>query len=200
MANWGFIMLKTIESPSVTEQSDLDYALKPFQHEDPSLKVKPDPDSGQTVLCGMRELHIEIICYQIKRECGLETYQGPLRVAYQETILNVVHAADSLDRTLGDKHHLVTIELEIKPIETSVMPVIKYAGIVSEDLLKTSQEATENRIYSVCLQEPLLGSPVQDVAITLHSLILHPGTSTTMISVCISRCVRKVLKKVDKQV
>ncbi|KAI5144353.1 Ribosome-Releasing Factor 2 [Manis pentadactyla] len=191
----------TIEPPSVAKQSDLDYALKCLQREDPSLKVRLDPDSGQTVLCGMGELHIEIIHDRIKSEYGLETYLGPLQVAYRETILNSVRATDTLDRTLGDKRNLVTVELEAKPSESSSgRPVIEYAESISKDLLKASQEAIENGIHSACLQGPLLGSPVQDVAITLHSLIIHPGTSTTMISACVSRCVQKVLKKADKQI
>ncbi|XP_032134175.1 ribosome-releasing factor 2, mitochondrial isoform X1 [Sapajus apella] len=191
----------TIEPPSVAKQPDLEHALKCLQREDPSLKVRLDPDSGQTILCGMGELHIEIIHDRIKREYGLETYLGPLQVAYRETILNSARATDTLDRTLGDKRHLVTVEVEARPIETSsLMPVIEYAESISEELLKVSQQAIENGIHSACLQGPLLGSPVQDVAITLHSLTVHPGTSTTMISACVSRCVQKALKKADKQV
>ncbi|KAM4875869.1 ribosome-releasing factor 2, mitochondrial isoform 1-T2 [Thomomys bottae] len=191
----------TIEPPSMAKQPELDHALKCLQREDPSLKVKLDPDSGQTILCGMGELHIEIIHDRIKREYGLETYLGPLQVAYRETILNSVHATDTLDRTLGDKRHLVTVELETRPTEApSVVPVIEYAESISKDLLKASQEAIESGIHSACLQGPLLGSPVQDLAITLHSLTVHPGTSTTMVSACVSRCVQKALKKADKQV
>lgn len=175
--------------------------MKCLQREDPSLKVRLDPDSGQTVLCGMGELHIEIIHDRIKREYGLETYLGPLQVAYRETILNSVRATDTLDRTLGDKRHLVTVEVEAGPTETSsVTPVIEYAESISEGLLKVSKEAIESGIHSACLQGPLLGSPVQDVAITVYSLTIHPGTSTTMISACVSRCVQKALKKADKQV
>ncbi|XP_073933387.1 ribosome-releasing factor 2, mitochondrial isoform X2 [Castor canadensis] len=182
----------TIEPPSVAKQPDLDHALKCLQREDPSLK---------TILCGMGELHIEIIHDRIKREYGLETYLGPLQVAYRETILNSVRTTDTLDRTLGDKRHLVSVELEVRPTEApSVVPVIEYAPGVSEDLLKVSQEAVENGIHSACLQGPLLGSPVQDVAITLHSLMIYPGTSTTMVSACLSRCVQKALKKADRQV
>lgn len=191
----------TIEPPSVAKQPDLDHALKCLQREDPSLKVRLDPDSGQTVLCGMGELHIDIIHDRIKREYGLETYLGPLQVAYRETILNSVRATDTLDRTLGDKRHLVTVELEAKPTETSsVVPAIEYAASISEDILKGSQEAIENGIHSACLQGPLLGSPIQDVAITLHLLMIHPGTSSTMISACVSRCVQKALKTADKQI
>lgn len=191
----------TIEPPSVAKQPDLDHALKCLQREDPSLKVRLDPDSGQTVLCGMGELHIEIIHDRIKREYGLDTYLGPLQVAYRETILSAVRVTDTLDKTLGDKRHLVTVDLEVKPTQSSsVTPVIEYAEDISEDILKTSQEAIENGIHMACLQGPLLGSPVQDVTVTLHSLITHPGTSTTMISACVSRCIQKALKKADKQV
>ncbi|XP_036701455.1 ribosome-releasing factor 2, mitochondrial isoform X4 [Balaenoptera musculus] len=191
----------TIEPPSMAKQPDLDHALKCLQREDPSLKVKLDPDSGQTILCGMGELHIEIIHDRIKREYGLETYLGPLQVAYRETILNSVRATDTLDRTLGDRRHLVTVELEAKSLETSsLLPVIEYAASVAEDLSRASREAIENGLHSACLQGPLLGFPIQDVAITLHSLVIHPGTSTTMISACVSRCLQKALKKADKQI
>ncbi|KAM6224335.1 ribosome-releasing factor 2, mitochondrial [Rhynchocyon petersi] len=191
----------TIEPPSMAKQPDLDHALNCLQREDPSLKVKLDPDSGQTILCGMGELHIEIIHDRIKREYGLETYLGPLQVAYRETILNAVRATDTLDRTVGDKRHLVTVELEARPAGTSsVTPVIEYAENITEELLKISQESVENGVHSACLQGPLLGFLVQDVAITLHSLIVHPGTSATMISACVSRCVQKALKQADKQI
>ncbi|XP_052599445.1 ribosome-releasing factor 2, mitochondrial isoform X1 [Peromyscus californicus insignis] len=191
----------TIEPPSVAKQPDLEHALERLQREDPSLKVRLDPDSGQTVLCGMGELHIEIIHDRIKREYGLETYLGPLQVAYRETILNSVRATDTLDRTLGDKRHFVSAELEARPVEAAAgMAVIEYADCVSEGLVQASREAIENAVHSACLQGPLLGSPVHDVAIKLHSLTIHPGTSTTMVNACISRCVQKALKKADKQV
>lgn len=191
----------TIEPPSAAKQPDLDHALEHLQREDPSLKVKLDPDSGQTVLCGMGELHIEIIHDRIKREYGLETYLGPLQVAYRETILNSVRATDTLDRVLGDKRHFARAELEVQPAEEPCgVATIEYADSVGEDMLQAPREDIENAIHSACLQGPLLGSPIQDVAVTLHSLMIHPGTSTTMVTACISRCVQKALKKADKQV
>ncbi|XP_059132249.1 ribosome-releasing factor 2, mitochondrial isoform X2 [Peromyscus eremicus] len=145
----------TIEPPSVAKQPDLEHALERLQREDPSLKVRLDPDSGQTVLCGMGELHIEIIHDRIKREYGLETYLGPLQVAYRETILNAVRATDTLDRTLGDKRHFVSAELEARPVEAAAgMAVIEYADCVSEDLAQASREAIENAVHSACLQGP----------------------------------------------
>ncbi|XP_051848117.1 ribosome-releasing factor 2, mitochondrial [Antechinus flavipes] len=193
----------TIEPPSIAKQPELDRALNCLQREDPSLKVRLDPDSGQTILCGMGELHIEIINDRIKREYGVETFLGPLQIAYRETILNSAHATDTLDRTLGEKRHLVTVDVEVRPCareKSEVVPVIEYAENIREELLQEFQEAIENGIRNAYLQGPLLGFPIQDVAVTLCSLTLHPGTSTTMVSACVSRCVQKALKKADKQV
>ncbi|XP_074138379.1 ribosome-releasing factor 2, mitochondrial isoform X2 [Sminthopsis crassicaudata] len=193
----------TIEPPSVAKQPELDRALNCLQREDPSLKVRLDPDSGQTILCGMGELHIEIINDRIKREYGVETFLGPLQIAYRETILTSAHATDTLDRTLGEKRHLVTVDVEVRPCareKSEVIAVIEYAENIREELLQEFQEAIENGIHSAYLQGPLLGFPIQDVAVTLCSLTLHPGTSITMVSACVSRCVQKALKKADKQV
>lgn len=193
----------TIEPPSMAKQQDLDNALSCLQREDPSLKVKIDPDTGQTILCGMGELHIEIIHDRIKREYGIETYLGPLQIAYRETILNAAQATDVLDKVVGDKRHFVTTELEVRPVSgerTVTKPIIEYAQSVIEVLPKELQEAIENGITNSCVQGPLLGFPVQDIDVTVQSLTVHPDTSDTMISACISRCLQKALKKAGIQI
>ncbi|XP_025913131.1 ribosome-releasing factor 2, mitochondrial isoform X3 [Apteryx rowi] len=193
----------TIEPPSMAKQQDLDNALNCLQREDPSLKVKQDPDTGQTILCGMGELHIEIIHDRIKREYGIETYLGPLQIAYRETILNAAQATDTLDKTVGDKRHFVTAELEVRPRSgerVTTTPVIEYAENVIELLPKELQGAIENGIANSCIQGPLLGFPVQDIEVTVQSLTVHPDTSHTMISACVSRCMQKALKKASIQI
>ncbi|KAL7988959.1 hypothetical protein Chor_007878 [Crotalus horridus] len=192
-----------IEPPSIAKQPDLDQALICLQREDPSLKVKIDANTGQTILCGMGELHIDIIHDRIKREYKLETYLGPLQVAYRETIQNSVEAADTLDRTIGEKRHQVTLELRIKPWEgemPAIAPVIEYAESISDLLHPDLREAIENGISTSYLQGPLMGYPVQDVAVTVQSVATNADTSLTMISACASRCLQKALKNADKQV
>ncbi|XP_021235312.1 ribosome-releasing factor 2, mitochondrial isoform X1 [Numida meleagris] len=193
----------TIEPPSMAKQQDLDNALSCLQREDPSLKVKIDPDTGQTILCGMGELHIEIIHDRIKREYGIETYLGPLQIAYRETILSAAQATDVLDKIVGDKRHFVTTELEVRPVLGERMmtkPIIEYAESVIEVLPKELQGAVENGITNSCIQGPLLGFPVQDIDVTVQSLTVHPDTSDTMISACVSRCLQKALKKAGIQI
>ncbi|NXL97763.1 RRF2M factor, partial [Tyrannus savana] len=193
----------TIEPPSMAKQQDLDNALSCLQREDPSLKVKIDPDTGQTILCGMGELHIEIIHDRIKREYGIETYLGPLQIAYRETILSAAQATDILDKTVGDKHHFVTAELEVRPRSGDravTKPIIDYAESVIGVLPKELQGAIENGIMNSCIQGPLLGFPVQDIDVTVQSLTVHPDTSHTMVSACVSRCMQKALKKAGIQI
>ncbi|NXI49771.1 RRF2M factor, partial [Chloroceryle aenea] len=193
----------TIEPPSVGKQQDLDNALSCLQREDPSLKVKLDPDTGQTILCGMGELHIEIIHDRIRREYGIETYLGPLQIAYRETILNAAQATDVLDKTVGDKRHFVSAELEVRPrLEERAMakPVIEYSASVLEVLPEELQAAIENGVTNSCIQGPLLGFPVQGINVTVQSLTVHPDTSHTMVSACVSRCMQKALKKAGIQI
>ncbi|XP_027527272.1 ribosome-releasing factor 2, mitochondrial isoform X1 [Neopelma chrysocephalum] len=193
----------TIEPPSMAKQQDLDNALSCLQREDPSLKVKIDPDTGQTILCGMGELHIEIIHDRIKREYGIETYLGPLQIAYRETILSAAQVTDILDKTVGDKRHFVTAELEVRPRSgdrAMTKPIINYAESVIGELPKELQGAIENGIMNSCIQGPLLGFPVQDIEVTVQSLTVHPDTSHTMVSACVSRCMQKALKKAGIQI
>ncbi|XP_039240507.1 ribosome-releasing factor 2, mitochondrial isoform X2 [Pipra filicauda] len=193
----------TIEPPSMAKQQDLDNALSCLQREDPSLKVKIDPDTGQTILCGMGELHIEIIHDRIKREYGIETYLGPLQIAYRETILSAAQVTDILDKTVGDKRHFVTAELEVRPRSgdrAMTKPIIDYTESVIGELPKELQGAIENGIMNSCIQGPLLGFPVQDIDVTVQSLTVHPDTSHTMVSACVSRCMQKALKKAGIQI
>uniref|UniRef100_A0A8B9L567 Tr-type G domain-containing protein n=1 Tax=Astyanax mexicanus TaxID=7994 RepID=A0A8B9L567_ASTMX len=188
----------SIEPPTMSKQADLDRALNCLQREDPSLKVRTDPDSGQTILCGMGELHIEILHDRIRREYNIETHLGPLQVAYRETILQSVTTTDTLDRTLGDKRHMVTVELTVSPSEKSAS--VTYDEEVGALLSAEIREAVDNGVHSSYLQGPVLGYPVQDVSTVIHSVGIEPGTSLAMVSAGVSRCMLKALQQAGGQV
>lgn len=193
----------TIEPPSMAKQADLENALNCLQREDPSLKVRVDPDSGQTILCGMGELHIEIIHDRIRREYGIETHLGPLQVAYRETILNEVSTTDTLDRTVGERRHVATVELTVRPVDiTSVggSCEITFTGKLEGQLLAGMKEAVENGVHSSYLQGPLLGYPVQGISTLIQGVTIEPGTSPAMVSACVSRCMLKALRLAGGQV
>uniref|UniRef100_A0A4W6F2Q9 Elongation factor G2 n=1 Tax=Lates calcarifer TaxID=8187 RepID=A0A4W6F2Q9_LATCA len=193
----------TIEPPTMAKQADLENALNCLQREDPSLKVRVDPDSGQTVLCGMGELHIEIIHDRIRREYGIETHLGPLQVAYRETILHEASATDTLDRTIGERRHIVTVELSVRPVDISSTTDSCKSAFTEEDGEQLSQEikdAVENGVQSSYLQGPLLGYPLQGVSTLIQSVNTEPGTSPAMVSACVSRCMLKALRLAGGQV
>uniref|UniRef100_A0A673C5J4 Ribosome-releasing factor 2, mitochondrial n=1 Tax=Sphaeramia orbicularis TaxID=375764 RepID=A0A673C5J4_9TELE len=190
----------TIEPPTMAKQADLENALNCLQREDPSLKVRVDPDSGQTVLCGMGELHIEIIHDRIRREYGIETHLGPLQVAYRETIVQHVSTTDTLDRTIGEKRHVVTVELSVRPAADAGGSCQVEFEEQTVELSPEMKEAVENGVHSSYLQGPLLGYPLQDVSTLIQSVHVESGTSLAMVSACVSRCMLKALKLAGGQV
>ncbi|CAB1332344.1 unnamed protein product [Coregonus sp. 'balchen'] len=181
----------SIEPPTMAKQADLENALTCLQREDPSLKVRVDSDSGQTILCGMGELHIEILHDRIRREYGIETHLGPLQVAYRETILQSVATT-------------VTVGVAVCPITDSSSSLtscdITYDEEVEEQLSSDVREAVENGVNSSYLQGPLLGYPVQGVSTMIQSVSMEPGTSLAMLSACVSRCMLKALRQAGGQV
>ncbi|XP_058473048.1 ribosome-releasing factor 2, mitochondrial [Solea solea] len=191
----------TIEPPTMAKQADLENALNCLQREDPSLKVRVDPDSGQTILCGMGELHIEIIHDRIRREYGIETHLGPLQVAYRETVLHKATATDTLDRTFGERRHVVTVELEVRPVDTTAgLCDVAFTEEAGGQLSREMKGAVENGMHSSYLQGPLLGYPLQGVTTLIQSVHMEPGTSPAMVSACVSRCMLKALRLAGGQV
>ncbi|KAF1377761.1 hypothetical protein PFLUV_G00204100 [Perca fluviatilis] len=193
----------TIEPPTMAKQADLENALNCLQREDPSLKVRLDPDSGQTILCGMGELHIEIIHDRIRREYGIETHLGPLQVAYRESILHEVSTTDTLDRTVGERRHLATVELAITPHEISTTGSsceLAFTEELGGQLSPEIKDAVENGVHSSYLQGPLLGYPLRGVSTLIKSVKMEPGTSPAMVSACVSRCMLKALRLAGGQV
>ncbi|KAM8827628.1 ribosome-releasing factor 2, mitochondrial isoform 2-T2 [Spinachia spinachia] len=187
----------TIEPPTMAKQADLENALSCLQREDPSLKVRVDPDSGQTVLCGMGELHIEIVHDRIRREYGIETQLGPLQVAYRESIVHAASAADTLDRAVGERRHVASVELAVAPRDISAVGgscELAFTEEVGGQLSAEVKEAVENGVNGSYLQGPLLGYPLQGVATLIQRVSVEPGTSPAMVSACVSRCMLKALR------
>ncbi len=82
-------------------QKQLEYALEMLKREDPSLKVNYDSETGQTLLSGMGELHLEVILERIRTEYKVDASLGPFQVAYKETVVASVEDDFILEKTLG---------------------------------------------------------------------------------------------------
>ena len=80
-----------------------------LQREDPCLKVKFEEETGQTIVSGMGELHLEIVLERIRSEYGVDASLGAMQVAYKETVVNEITDTFVLDKTLGNPTHSILV-------------------------------------------------------------------------------------------
>lgn len=105
----------SIEPPSISYQQALDTALKQIQREDPSLRVKYDETTMQTVLGGMGELHLDIVRSRLLTEYKIDADLGPLQIAYKETIDESLKGFWSAEKDIAGSKQMVMLELTLSP-------------------------------------------------------------------------------------
>lgn len=103
----------SIEPPSISSQTAMELALKQLQREDPSLRVTFDSVTGQTVLGGMGELHMDIIKSRMLSEYKIDVDLGPLQIAYKETIESPVITTFSMEKEIAGSKQFVSITLQL---------------------------------------------------------------------------------------
>jgi elongation factor G len=112
--------------------------------------------SGQTILLGMGELHLEVIQDRIRSEYGIEVDLGPLQVSYKETILDSVQETFTFDKIIGDHHHLVTVSLSLHPTGDESVPehvkVVHSKETNLEGIRRDRLKAIENGLLSGLIQ------------------------------------------------
>ncbi|MEG1788495.1 MAG: elongation factor G [Kiritimatiellia bacterium] len=111
------VMFMAIEPKSTAEKDRLGQALAQLAAEDPTCQVRMDEDSGQMILCGMGELHLEILVDRLKREFKVVANTGKPMVSYYETVSSTAQQTYTFDREIAGKRHFVTLTLEVSPTE-----------------------------------------------------------------------------------
>ena len=111
------VMFMAIEPKSGAAQDKLVASMEQLAADDPTCQVRQDGETGQTILSGMGELHLEILVDRLKREFKCAANVGKPMVSYVETITAPAMKEFSFDRELGGKRHAVTLTLELKPLE-----------------------------------------------------------------------------------
>jgi len=111
------VMFMAIEPKSRADREKLEGALKALASEDPTCIVRLDPETGQTILSGMGELHLEILVDRLRREFSVEANTGKPMVSYYETVTATACATHLFDRELGGKRHWARVTVEVAPRE-----------------------------------------------------------------------------------
>jgi elongation factor G len=174
------VIAQAVEPKSKADQEKMGIALSRLAAEDPSFRVRTDEESGQTIIAGMGELHLEIIVDRMKREFGVEANVGKPQVAYRETIRGTVNEAEGkFVRQSGGKGQYGHVVLKIEPQEPGkgieFVDAIK-GGVVPREFIP----AVEKGITEAVTSGVLAGYPVVDVKVTLHFGSYHDVDSNEL--------------------
>ncbi len=168
-----------IEPKTKADQEKMGIALQKLAQEDPSFRVHTDEESGQTIISGMGELHLEIIVDRMRREFKVEANVGKPQVAYRETIRKSVEQEGKFVRQSGGRGQYGHVWLRIEPLEAGggyefVNEIV--GGVVPKEYIpavdKGIQEQMQNGVIA--------GYPVVDVKVTLYDGSYHEVDSSEM--------------------
>ena len=174
------VIAQAVEPKTKADQEKMGIALQRLAAEDPSFRVKTDEESGQTIIAGMGELHLEIIVDRMKREFGVEANVGKPQVAYRETIRKTIEDSEGkFVRQSGGKGQYGHVVFKIEPNEAGkgfeFVDAIK-GGVVPREYIP----AVEKGVIEALTTGVLAGYPVVDVKVTLHFGSYHDVDSSEM--------------------
>ncbi len=173
------VIAMSIEPNSKADQEKMGTALQRLVAEDPTLRVSTDPDSGQTILAGMGELHLEIIRDRMKREFKVEATAGKPQIAYRETITKNAEGEGKFIRQSGGKgqygHVCVTVEPNGKGKGIEVVNDI-VGGTIPKEFIKPSTEG----ILEGANNGVIAGFPVVDMIIRIVDGSFHEVDSSEL--------------------
>ncbi len=168
-----------IEPKTKAEQEKLGFGLQKLASEDPSFRVKTDEETGQTIISGMGELHLEIIVDRLKREFKVDANVGKPQVAYRETITKKVKVEGKFVRQSGGRGQYGHVWLELEPQEPGkgyeFVDAIK-GGVVPREYIP----AVDKGIIEATNTGVMAGFPVVDIKVTLIDGSYHEVDSSEM--------------------
>src|SRR5690606_2889708 len=173
------VISMAVEPKTKSDQEKMGVALSRLAQEDPSFRVRTDEESGQTIISGMGELHLEIIVDRMKREFNVEANVGKPQVAYRETIRKPVRQEGKFVRQSGGRGQYGHCVLEIEPQERGAGYVFENAivgGVIPKEYIpaidKGIQEAMQNGVVA--------GFPMVDVKVRVVDGSYHEVDSNEM--------------------
>jgi elongation factor G len=168
-----------IEPRTKADQEKLGEALQRLAEEDPTFRIATNEETGQTIISGMGELHLEIIIDRMKREFRVEANVGKPQVAYKETITKKVTSEGKFVRQSGGRGQYGHVVIEMEPNEKGEGFEFEndiVGGVVPKEYIKP----TEAGIVEAMKNGVLAGYPIEDVKVTLVDGSFHPVDSSEM--------------------
>ena len=173
------VISMAVEPKTKADQEKMGIALGRLAQEDPSFRVRTDEESGQTIISGMGELHLEILVDRMKREFNVEANTGKPQVAYRETIRKSVKQEGKFVRQSGGRGQYGHIVIEMEPQERGAGYTFESA-IVGGVVPKEYVTASDKGIQDAMTTGPLAGYPVVDIKIRAVDGSYHDVDSNEM--------------------
>ena len=182
-----------IEPRTLAEKEKLDTALAKIVDEDPTFHVREDPETGQTIMSGMGELHLEIKVDHLRTAYNIEATVGKPQVVYRETLTKAAEAEGRFERQLEDERIFGHARVRVAPrprgsgnvvrAEMPPLPAPQVASALVEAALHGLREGTS--------AGPAGGYPLEDIEVTLTAIELGPGSNETGEKIAASEALRK---------
>lgn len=168
-----------VEPKTKADQEKMGLALNRLAAEDPSFRVKTDEESGQTIIAGMGELHLDILVDRMKREFKVEAQIGAPQVAYRETISRSENIDYTHKKQSGGSGQFARVKLTIEPNEPGAGFEFK-SSIVGGNVPKEYIPGVEKGVQSVMTSGPIAGFPMVDVKVELTDGAYHDVDSSVL--------------------
>ena len=194
------VISMALEPRNADEGKTLDEALARYSAEDPTLGVTQDEDSGDRIISGMGELHLDVVLERMRREYGISPRAGQPQVVARETVRVSGEGHGMFDRELGTVHHFGEVVLTMAPAgrdagnRVELAPALAHPADAKEALPKALVDEVLQGISDSLLSGPQTGYPVQDVNITVTA-IRKDGATAAGCRMAASMAVRDAMEK-----
>lgn len=188
-----------VEAKTHGDQERIDQALAKLEAEDPTFRVKYDEDTGQTIISGMGELHLEILVSRLNREFRTQVNVGRPQVVYKETIEGTAEAAATFEKDVGGVSHFAQVVVELSPRDRGTGNL--FTNALSEELLPEEfVSAVEQGMMEAMGSGVVLGYPVVDVsAVLVNATYRQSDASHLAFKVAASMACKEALQKASPQ-
>ena len=166
-----------VEPKSSSDQDKIEAALKKLSEEDPTFRVRVDEETGQTIISGMGELHLEVLTHRLEREFNVPVRVGKPQVVYREGITKSAVVEERFDREIGGSRQAAGVTIEVSPRERGAGNLVRSElpeGALPEGYEELILETLEQGLESGVVQ----GYPMIDVEVVLKDVDFQEGLST----------------------
>jgi elongation factor G len=169
-----------IEPKTQADVDKLGLALNKLAEEDPTFKIKVDEDSGQTIISGMGELHLEILMDRLKREFNVECNQGAPQVAYKEALTSAVKHREVFKKQTGGRGKFADIIFELAPAEKGATGLVFIDEVKGGNIPREYVPSVEKGFREAMRNGILAGFPLDSLQVTLKDGSFHPVDSDSL--------------------